>query len=252
MLSFNMLSFNACPAGMDLLGAPVFTKDFVVSGTCTPNLHGMCEAMYRPDMVRSKSHFRYYLHGCYHTVKEWSLHFFPLLLFSSACISLFSFFIFSSLLCFSLTDFFNLVSQARDVLCSPFSCFSPSIQLLYPTTRFKIYFQFFLMLSLILSIALNFPRRCFFSVAPSLFCLPYPLSFQPSIFQNLVRYLSTVTLVALPFSLFDPKGTSSLLLFSLLLSPPLFTSLTPISSSFHFSRMLTSSLRFFLSVFSVL
>ena len=53
MLSFNMLSFNTCPAGMDLLGAPVFTKDFVVSGTCTPNLHGMCEAMYRPDMVRS-------------------------------------------------------------------------------------------------------------------------------------------------------------------------------------------------------
>ena len=136
MLSFNMLSFNTCPAGMDLLGAPVFTKDFVVSGTCTPNLHGMCEAMYRPDMVRSKSHFRYYLHGCYHTVKEWSLHFYPLLLFSSACISLFLFFIFSSLLCFSLTDFFNLVSQARDVLCSPFSSFSPLIQLLFPTTRF--------------------------------------------------------------------------------------------------------------------
>jgi 20S proteasome subunit beta 3 len=36
---------------MDLLGAPVFTKDFVVAGTCTPNLHGMCEAMFRPDMV---------------------------------------------------------------------------------------------------------------------------------------------------------------------------------------------------------
>jgi 20S proteasome subunit beta 3 len=36
---------------MDLIGAPVFTDDFVVSGTCTANLHGMCEAMYRPDMV---------------------------------------------------------------------------------------------------------------------------------------------------------------------------------------------------------
>lgn len=36
---------------MDLLGAPVFTKDFVVAGTCSPNLHGMCESMYRPDMV---------------------------------------------------------------------------------------------------------------------------------------------------------------------------------------------------------
>ncbi len=38
-------------SGMDLIGAPVFTNDFVVSGTCTANLHGMCEALYRPDMV---------------------------------------------------------------------------------------------------------------------------------------------------------------------------------------------------------
>lgn len=37
-------------SGMDLIGAPVFTDDFVVSGTCTANLHGMCEAMYRKDM----------------------------------------------------------------------------------------------------------------------------------------------------------------------------------------------------------
>jgi 20S proteasome subunit beta 3 len=37
-------------SGMDLIGAPVFTKDFVVSGTCTSNLHGMCESLYRPDM----------------------------------------------------------------------------------------------------------------------------------------------------------------------------------------------------------
>mmetsp|Transcript_660 Transcript_660/g.1990 ORF Transcript_660/g.1990 Transcript_660/m.1990 type:complete len:205 (+) Transcript_660:220-834(+) len=36
--------------GMDLIGAPVYTDDFVVSGTCTPNLNGMCESMYRPDM----------------------------------------------------------------------------------------------------------------------------------------------------------------------------------------------------------
>lgn len=38
-------------SGMDLIGAPVFTNDFVVSGTCTANLHGMCESLYRPDMV---------------------------------------------------------------------------------------------------------------------------------------------------------------------------------------------------------
>eukprot|EP01031_Cornospumella_fuschlensis_P028264 gene28264-34130_t len=37
-------------SGMDLIGAPVFAADFVVSGTCTPNLHGTCEALFRPDM----------------------------------------------------------------------------------------------------------------------------------------------------------------------------------------------------------
>ena len=36
--------------GMDLIGAPVYT-DYVVSGTCTPNLNGMCESMWRPDMA---------------------------------------------------------------------------------------------------------------------------------------------------------------------------------------------------------
>ena len=40
-------------SGMDLIGAPVFTEDFVVSGTCTSNLHGMCEALYKKDMVSS-------------------------------------------------------------------------------------------------------------------------------------------------------------------------------------------------------
>jgi 20S proteasome subunit beta 3 len=38
---------------MDLLGAPVVTDTFAVSGTCTSNLRGMCEAMYRPDLVCS-------------------------------------------------------------------------------------------------------------------------------------------------------------------------------------------------------
>lgn len=39
-------------SGLDLIGAPVFAEDFVVSGSCTENLHGTCEAFYRPDMVR--------------------------------------------------------------------------------------------------------------------------------------------------------------------------------------------------------
>jgi 20S proteasome subunit beta 3 len=37
-------------SAMDLIGAPVFTQDYVVAGTCTENLNGMCESMWRPDM----------------------------------------------------------------------------------------------------------------------------------------------------------------------------------------------------------
>mmetsp|Transcript_10330 Transcript_10330/g.7715 ORF Transcript_10330/g.7715 Transcript_10330/m.7715 type:complete len:205 (+) Transcript_10330:61-675(+) len=37
-------------SGMDLIGAPVFSDDFVVSGTCTSNLHGTCEALYQKDL----------------------------------------------------------------------------------------------------------------------------------------------------------------------------------------------------------
>ena len=41
---------SAFLCGMDLIGAPVFCEDYVVSGTCTPNLNGMCESLWRPDM----------------------------------------------------------------------------------------------------------------------------------------------------------------------------------------------------------
>lgn len=37
-------------SAMDLIGAPVYTDDFVVSGTCTGNLYGMCETLYKPNM----------------------------------------------------------------------------------------------------------------------------------------------------------------------------------------------------------
>ena len=33
-----------------LAGAEVFTSDFVVAGTCSENLYGMCESLYRPDL----------------------------------------------------------------------------------------------------------------------------------------------------------------------------------------------------------
>lgn len=34
----------------DLLGAGVDTTDFVVGGTCSEQLYGVCEAMYKPNL----------------------------------------------------------------------------------------------------------------------------------------------------------------------------------------------------------
>ena len=39
-------------ASMDLIGCPMETKDFVVGGTCTDQLYGMCESLWNPDLVR--------------------------------------------------------------------------------------------------------------------------------------------------------------------------------------------------------
>lgn len=35
---------------MDLIGAPLFTNNFVVGGTCTEALYGMCETLWKSDM----------------------------------------------------------------------------------------------------------------------------------------------------------------------------------------------------------
>lgn len=35
---------------LDLIGCPMETDDFVVSGTCTEQLYGMCESLWEPDM----------------------------------------------------------------------------------------------------------------------------------------------------------------------------------------------------------
>lgn len=40
---------------MDLLGAGLLTEDFVLAGTCSENLYGMCESLYRPNMVRGSA-----------------------------------------------------------------------------------------------------------------------------------------------------------------------------------------------------
>ena len=43
-------------ATMDLIGCPMETQDFVVGGTCTEQLYGMCESLWNPDMVRSSDY----------------------------------------------------------------------------------------------------------------------------------------------------------------------------------------------------
>jgi len=35
---------------LDLIGCPMETEDFVVSGTCAEQLYGMCESLWEPDM----------------------------------------------------------------------------------------------------------------------------------------------------------------------------------------------------------
>ncbi|KAL3832216.1 hypothetical protein ACJMK2_023876 [Sinanodonta woodiana] len=37
-------------ASMDLIGCPMVTNDFVVSGTCSEQMYGMCESLWEPDM----------------------------------------------------------------------------------------------------------------------------------------------------------------------------------------------------------
>jgi 20S proteasome subunit beta 3 len=46
-LDDNNKPFLSC---MDLIGSSVKSDDFVVSGTCTGNMFGMSEALYKPDM----------------------------------------------------------------------------------------------------------------------------------------------------------------------------------------------------------
>lgn len=41
--------------GMDTIGAVETAKDFMVGGTAPESLYGMCESMWRENMVRSGS-----------------------------------------------------------------------------------------------------------------------------------------------------------------------------------------------------
>merc|ERR1711860_365283 len=37
-------------ASLDLIGCPMITDDFVVSGTCSEQMYGMCESLWEPDL----------------------------------------------------------------------------------------------------------------------------------------------------------------------------------------------------------
>jgi 20S proteasome alpha/beta subunit len=41
-------------SSMDCLGCEMMTKDFVVAGTMEEALYGMCESLYKPDLVRRR------------------------------------------------------------------------------------------------------------------------------------------------------------------------------------------------------
>ena len=48
----NPKTYEPYVASMDLIGCPMETEDFVVSGTCNEQMYGMCEALWKPDLVR--------------------------------------------------------------------------------------------------------------------------------------------------------------------------------------------------------
>lgn len=50
-------TFEPFICSLDLIGCPMVTEDFVVSGTCSEQMYGMCESLWEPDLV-SDSHLR--------------------------------------------------------------------------------------------------------------------------------------------------------------------------------------------------
>ena len=55
-------------AGMDTIGAIETAKDFMVAGTAPDSLYGMCESMWRPNMVRAGATRSYPFPPCMGTI----------------------------------------------------------------------------------------------------------------------------------------------------------------------------------------
>ncbi|XP_073428616.1 proteasome subunit beta type-3 isoform X2 [Dendrobates tinctorius] len=43
-------TFEPFICSLDLIGCPMVTEDFVVSGTCSEQMYGMCESLWEPDL----------------------------------------------------------------------------------------------------------------------------------------------------------------------------------------------------------
>ena len=43
-------TFKPFICSLDLIGCPMVTDDFVVSGTCSEQMYGMCESLWEPNM----------------------------------------------------------------------------------------------------------------------------------------------------------------------------------------------------------
>ena len=50
---------------MDLIGCINFAKDFVVAGTASANLYGICESLFEPDLVNI--HIQIFISGSLHS-----------------------------------------------------------------------------------------------------------------------------------------------------------------------------------------
>ncbi len=61
-------------ASCDLIGCPMIPEDFVVTGTCSEQLYGMCESLWEPDLVSVVFHFFSFVVSWNNAQKDIHLH----------------------------------------------------------------------------------------------------------------------------------------------------------------------------------
>ncbi|XP_064180584.1 proteasome subunit beta type-3 isoform X1 [Anguilla rostrata] len=58
-------TFEPFICSLDLIGCPMVTEDFVVSGTCSEQMYGMCESLWEPDMILQHYSGQYSWHSAF-------------------------------------------------------------------------------------------------------------------------------------------------------------------------------------------